>query len=304
MTHRRNELKRAEEPPTDEHSLDYLPPIPLGNLSQVLSEGWQEAHKDDTDAGSAATDADDDVPSDASAFSKTTGGDGGKSAKSKRQRKTCQEKCAVRHKRAVIVISAMVVIALGVTGIYWWNMRESVRASMESCTQSRKLYDDALEDFGAAHDSASEMQKIKESQVTDSSTVQELASILNRTTTTPMDCTAESGPKSVEATAEELDRATLELERQMKDLSRAVRLVETSREEKIFRESVTHAENLVTKLKASGISNSALVALENEVAADKSLLESEETKDFVVLQSAEESLEATMDEVTHSFNIE
>jgi hypothetical protein len=206
-----------------------------------------------------------------------------------------------RHRRLLIIaISLLIALALIVTGIYLWSDSVEATRAMADCRNSRVLYDAAHSDYDQAHDLVEEMGNISSDEVTDASTVTELSRLLNQTITTPMECTSETGVESLYATTEQLDQSTLFLEKGMKELSRQARLVETSREEKIFRDSVDHAERLLVNLEGTGNSSNALETLRNEISKDETLLDREETADFMVLQSAESKLESAMNAVADS----
>jgi hypothetical protein len=212
--------------------------------------------------------------------------------------RTGAEHATRRRKLAIIGISVAVVVSLLSLGFYFIDDSIVVERALSDCHNSRVLYDAARKDYDAQHNSVEAMANITKEQVVDASTVSEFSNLLNRTITSPMECTAETGVQSVYVTTEQLDQSTLFLEKGMKELSRAARKVETSREEKIFRSSVDHAHTLLMSLQSEGNDSESLTNLEREINQDQKMLEDEKTEDFMVLQSAEERLEDAMDGVT------
>lgn len=203
-----------------------------------------------------------------------------------------------RRKLAIVSIAVTIIAALLSLGFYFIDDSVVVDRALSDCRNSRVLYDVARKDYAAQHDSVKAMASITKEQVADASTVADFSRLLNRTHTSPVECTAETGVQSVYVTTEQLDQDTLFLEKEMKELSRAARTVETSREEKIFRGSVEHARSLLVSLQGRGDSSESLTILEREIEKDQKMLDDFGTVDFMVLQSAEEKLEDAMDGVT------
>jgi hypothetical protein len=212
----------------------------------------------------------------------------------------CEKRKDVWRKIVIFGSTGIVLVAVVVTALYFWNGAASVEVAMSKCLQQHKVYDDAHADYDSTYDSVKALGDLHRADVMDASTVTTMRTLLDQTVTTPTACTAETGVQSLEATTEELDQDTFYLEKGMKDLSRAARAVETSREEKIFRGSVDHAELLLERLGSEGASKEAMDALKAGVEKDEKLLDSEETKEFMVLQSAEERLETAMEKVADS----
>ena len=214
----------------------------------------------------------------------------------------CEKRKAAWRKIVIFGSAVIVIVAVMVMVLYVWNSAAVAESAMNKCLAQREVYDDAHDDYDATYDSVKALGDLHRADVMDASTVTTMRTLLDQTVTTPTACTAESGIQSLEATTEELDQDTFYLEKDMKNLSRAARAVETSREEKIFRGSVDHAKLLLDRLGSESVSKEALGGLKTEVEKDEKLLDSEETKDFMVLQSAEERLETAMEKVADSLD--